>query len=143
MTPDHFDHLQFPGALINIVAFRMRHRLDQHLRKYGLDVSVWPVLACLWQQDGVPQARIGEILGVPGYAMSRGVDRLEHAGLVIRQNDPDNRRIRRVFLTDAGRAMQAVLQPVACQLNRDMLTALEPSEQAQLVALLRKLIDQS
>jgi len=137
MTP--YRRQQSLGALINVIAYRLRNEFDVLLRAHGLDVSVWPVLVCLWEQDGVPQARIGELLGVPGYAMSRGVDRLEAAGMVIRQSDPDNRRIRRVFLTEAGRSLQARLAPLAVAANVRALEVLSAQEQETLLALLQKL----
>ncbi len=141
MSTEKYDRQRFLGALINIVAFRMRHKFDLRLREYGLDISVWPVLACLWEQDGVPQARIGELLGVPGYAMSRGVDRLEGAGLVTRRSDPENRRVRRVFLTEAGRAIESTLVPLANAVNEEMLAPLAPAQQNALLALLRQLVE--
>ena len=56
------------GWLINVLAYRMRREFDTLLRAHGLDTSGWPVLVCLWEHDGMPQARIGEHLGEPGYA---------------------------------------------------------------------------
>lgn len=128
------------GGLINTVAFRMRHNLDTRLREHGLDMLVWPVLVRLWQNDGVPQAQIAGCLCIPGYAISRGIDRLEAAGMVVRRSDPGNRRVRLVFLTEAGRAIQRVLLPLAQETNHRVLSLLEEGEQAQLLGLLRKIV---
>lgn len=129
------------GGMINIVAYRFRQAMDQRLREFGLDVSVWPVLVCLWREDGVPQARIGERLGVPGYAMSRGVDRLASLGMVTRRGDPENRRIRRIFLTPAGRDLESVLAPIAAEINARALSPLAADEQRQLLDMLRRLVE--
>lgn len=128
------------GGLINVVAFNIRERFDQCLKQYNLDLSVWPVLVCLWEKDGIPQARIGEILGVPGYAMSRGVDRLEAAGLVIRCADPENRRLRRIYLTAAGRQIQTELAPLAAAINASILNLIDVQEQEILLTLLQKIV---
>lgn len=128
------------GGLINVVAFNIRQRFADRLQQHGLDLSVWPVLVCLWEEDGVPQGRIGEILGVPGYAMSRGIDRLEAAGLVNRRTDPANRRLRRVFLTDSGRSIQSQLVPLASAVNAEILDLLDDAEQEQMLALLQKIV---
>lgn len=128
------------GGLINVVAFNIRQRFERHLQEYGLDLSVWPVLVCLWEQDGVPQGRIGEVLGVPGYAMSRGIDRLESAGLAVRRTDPENRRLRRVFLTEAGRRVEGQLAPLAAEVNAGILGLLDADEQEQMIVLLQKIV---
>lgn len=127
------------GALINQVAYRIRQDLDQRLRQHGLDITIWPILHCLWQQDGIPQARISETLGRPDYATSRAIDRLESAGLVLRRNDPENRRVRLVYLTDAGRRSQTELAPLTDSTNERVLGQLTAEEQTQLVRLLRKI----
>lgn len=125
---------------MNVIAYRIRRDFALRLREHGLDLAVWPVLVCLWENDGVPQARIGELLGVPGYTTSRGVDRLVEIGLVSRQNDPHNRRIRRVFLTESGRQIQATLVPLAAESNDVVLGLLNEAEQHQLLDLLRKIM---
>ncbi len=128
------------GDLINIVAYRLRHDLSQRLGKQGLDITAWPILHCLWEKDGLPQAQIGERLGLPGYAVSRGIDRLEATGLVTRRNDPGNRRVRLVFLTDAGRDSQAEMVPISTAVNARVLGLLDDKEQRQLQALLHKIV---
>ncbi|MGE5387028.1 MAG: MarR family winged helix-turn-helix transcriptional regulator [Betaproteobacteria bacterium] len=127
------------GDLINIVAYRIRHDLSQRLGKQGLDITAWPILHCLWEKDGLPQAQIGERLGLPGYTVSRGIDRLEATGLVSRRSDPGNRRVRLVFLTEAGRSSQAELVPISTEVNARVLGLLDDDEQRQLQTLLRKI----
>ncbi len=129
------------GNLINQAAYRIRHDLNQRLRQHGLDNTVWPILHCLWQQDGIPQARISELLGRPDYSTSRAVDRLEAAGLAVRRNDPDNKRVRLVFLTPSGRQSQAELTPITAATNERVLGQLSREEQDQLLGLLKKIIE--
>lgn len=135
-----YDRQQSLGGLINVVAFHVRQAFERELQRYGLDISVWPVLVCLWEMDGIPQGQIAEHLGVPGYAMSRGVDRLERAGLVRREVDAASRRVRRVFLTESGRHIKATLSPLAAETNRRVLAPLSTEEQETLRCLLRKLV---
>lgn len=129
------------GEMINLVAYRIRQDLNLRLRQHDLDITIWPILHCLWQQDGVPQARISETLSRPDYATSRAIDRLEAAGLVLRQNDPGNRRVRLVFLTDAGRRSQAELAPLTESTNERVLGQLSPDERSQLLRLMCKIIE--
>lgn len=128
------------GTMINRAAYCISQDLSQRMRQHGLDMTVWPILRYLWQQDGLPQARISELIGRPEYATSRAIDRLEASGLVARRHDPDNRRVRLIFLTDAGRSSQAELAPLAANTNERVLGQLSQDEQNQLMGLLRKII---
>lgn len=64
-------------------------------------------------------------------------DRLENAGWAARQNDPDDRRVKQLVLTDEGRQVRAEMID---RIHADMPIArnLSDAELAQLVALLRK-----
>lgn len=128
------------GQLMNVAAFRIREPLATRMQELGIEMCVWPVLACLWEQDDVPQARIAELIGAAGYVVSRNVDRLETAGYVERKADPANRRVRRVFLTPAGRQLQAELMPIALAANEKALESLDPDECCVLKRLLKKIV---
>ncbi len=47
---------------------------------------------------------IGEDLGVTSAAASQMLDRLVQQGLIARSEDPDDRRVKRLVLTDKGQA---------------------------------------
>lgn len=68
------------------------------------------------------------------------VDRLESRGLVTRGADPQDRRVRLVAVTDAGRAVAEELRE-SLDLAREPLTALAPAERTALRDLLRRLLD--
>jgi DNA-binding MarR family transcriptional regulator len=50
-------------------------------------------------------SEIGERMGITNAAASQTVDRLVHMGLIIRTEDPDDRRAKRLELTQVGRDM--------------------------------------
>ncbi len=49
-------------------------------------------------------SEIGGQMGVTNAAASQAVDRLVHLGLIERTEDPDDRRAKRLTLTQAGQA---------------------------------------
>jgi DNA-binding MarR family transcriptional regulator len=86
-----------------------------------LDLSVTQLKAlCALDAHGEDRSlkAIAESLGVSLPTMSRAVDGLFERGLVRREEDPVDRRMKRVGLTDAGREV-----PLA--LNRARLSALQ------------------
>ena len=77
-----------------------------------LDLSFTQIKAlCALELDGVDRSvkAIAESLGLSLAAMSRAVDGLYERGLVEREEDPDDRRMKRVRLTEAGRRVPRAL----------------------------------
>lgn len=98
--------------------------------------SDFAVLASLDEYGPLSQADLGRVLGLDRNNVNGIVTRLETDALVDRAPDPDDRRRNVVSATDTGRARLAELQQHASSVQRELLAALSPAEQRQLVALL-------
>ncbi|OBG83581.1 MarR family transcriptional regulator [Mycobacterium sp. E136] len=71
-------------------------------------------------------------------AATVAVNDLEGRGLVVRQVDPENRRCKRVSLTDAGRAMASKIDAIDDPAP-EVMTALDKGELQALRAIIAKL----
>src|SRR5215216_5311691 len=72
--------------------------------------------------------------------LSRAIDRLEAAGLVVREGCPTDRRTTYAGLTDLGRERVQCILPVHLeQLQDEFISLLDDAEQADLERILRKL----
>jgi len=77
---------------------------------------------------------------VPQYGMSRLIDRLVKAGLVVREACADDRRGQVIAITEAGRALQkSMWAAYAPAIERHVGSKLSAGEAAQLHALLGRL----
>jgi DNA-binding MarR family transcriptional regulator len=65
-----------------------------------------PVLYVLHEQEGLTQSELAARLEVAPATVTKMLQRLERAGFVQRQTDREDQRVSRVYLTDAGRAIQ-------------------------------------
>ena len=70
---------------------------------------------------------------------TKRLDRLEQAGLIRRDPDPDDRRGTLITLTAAGRRLIDSVTEAHLENERRLLDALSDSEQRRLADLLRKL----
>jgi DNA-binding MarR family transcriptional regulator len=84
------------------------HRAHAHaaLEALGLYRGQNFVLTALAEQEGLAQSELAEKLLVRPPTISNSLERMETAGWIERRPDPDDRRVSRVYLTDAGRALQ-------------------------------------
>jgi MarR family transcriptional regulator for hemolysin len=67
-------------------------------------VPTWLVLVSLKAQHHGAQRELAEAVGIEGPTLTHHLNRMESAGLVTRTRDPQNRRVHRVELTEAGEA---------------------------------------
>lgn len=67
-------------------------------------------LNVLIREEEAPAGRLAREAGLKPNSITAMLDQLEHSGLVHRRQDPDDRRVCWVSLTDAGRAEIEALQ---------------------------------
>jgi MarR family transcriptional regulator, transcriptional regulator for hemolysin len=87
------------GYLIHDVSRLRRMMFDRALAPLGITRSQWWVLAFISRKDGLPQTQLANELDVGKVALGALIDRLEASKFVVRQADPVDRRIKRVYLT--------------------------------------------
>jgi MarR family transcriptional regulator for hemolysin len=81
-------------------------------------VSNWYYLRALWQEDGISQQELSNLVGVSSTTAVPAIDNMERAGLIDRVPDPTDRRKFKIVLTGKGRALQTKLVPPAEELLR-------------------------
>jgi DNA-binding MarR family transcriptional regulator len=64
------------------------------------------LLRYLGEDDALPQRALAQTLHCDASYVTLIVDRLEQRGAIERHPDPDDRRVKRIVLTDAGRELR-------------------------------------
>src|SRR5918912_2548200 len=91
--------------LINDVARLLRTYADQRARRLGITRAQWAVMARLEHHEGLKQSELAEMLDLQPITLTRLVDRLCANGLIERRPDPDDRRVKRLYLTAQARPL--------------------------------------
>jgi DNA-binding MarR family transcriptional regulator len=109
----------------------LKHRrVHELLDELGLYRGQSFVLRALWEQDGLTQTELTERLNRSPSTITKTVQRMEKADLVQRGPDDNDERISRVFLTDAGRAVQPAVEEVWKGLDRQIFAGFRSRELA-------------
>ena len=127
------------GFVIHDVARLMRWNFDRKSQDLGLTRSQWSVLASLKRCDGAQQKTLASLLDIAPISLARHIDRLQLDGWVTRHDDPDDRRAKRVFLTDKAHAILTELQLLGQQVRAEALAGITPAEEQQLLQLLLRM----
>jgi MarR family transcriptional regulator, organic hydroperoxide resistance regulator len=107
----------------------MAHLKDR-LSAEGLSITVVQagMLFLLNQQDGRTMTELSRLLFTENSSMTRLVDRMEKAGLVQRQTDPQDRRTLIISITEAGRKQSVAAKKIVKGVNEEIKTNLSAEE---------------
>jgi MarR family transcriptional regulator, transcriptional regulator for hemolysin len=121
---------------INDVARLLRTYADHKAAQFGMTRAKWAVLARLDRFEGLKQNELAEMLDLQPISLTRLLDSLCDNGLIERRADPNDRRAKRLFLTQAARPLLEQLSDLGEDLMETALAGLGPSERAALLARL-------
>jgi DNA-binding MarR family transcriptional regulator len=124
--------------LVSAVERAVTQRLDDALRSCGADVDQWRVLSLLAERGGCPMSVVAEHALLLAPKLSKLVDRMVSANLVLRRPDDLDRRRVLVFASARGRAALAEWDAAVRDVRREVGEVLG-ADAAQFDALLLRL----
>lgn len=124
--------------LLQTIAIQTRKKYAHELRELGLHIGQELALYHLWQQDGIPQAKLRNKIGSEASTMSNMLRKLEHDAIVIRKPDEVDHRISNVYLTEKGRQLEAPINKIWSEHENTLLKGILPEE----LLLLRRILAQ-
>jgi len=126
------------GALIHDVARLRRHAFDEQAKPMGLTRSQFSVLAHLGRhRDGqMNQSEIAAALEVGKVTLGGLVDRLEAGGLARREPSDEDRRVKRIRLTNKGRRALQTAQRMRPMLDEFMMRDLAEGTRSEVAGAL-------
>jgi DNA-binding MarR family transcriptional regulator len=123
------------------------HRSMRDFKRFmdatGLSFSQISILMRLVHGGNAGVSEIGGQLGVTNAAASQAVDRLVQLGLIERTEDPEDRRAKRLALTQKGRALVEKGVRARSQWIESLTDALTPEQQNVIVSALTLLTEVS
>lgn len=128
------------GVILATLSREQRKRMDALLTDYGLHVGQEMLLMNVAEADGCTQNEIAECLGIQPATVTRMLQRVERSGLIERRKDPDDNRVTRVYLTEAGRQQERRLNDLWTTVEGDLVNGMTSAEQALLRRLLMQML---
>jgi MarR family transcriptional regulator, transcriptional regulator for hemolysin len=127
------------GLYVARSAKALSRAFDEALASAGGSLPTWLVLVSLKSRSWGTQRELAQALGIEGPTLSHHLDGLERAGLVTRTRDPDNRRVHRVELTEAGDAAFHRMRRAAVGFDERLRSGLGDSDVERLRELLARM----
>ena len=112
----------------------------QEAEAHGITPIQFAALQSVSNMPGIDQRTLARSIGLDTSTIAGVIDRLETRGLVQRNASPDDRRVRLLTLSDAGRAALAAVVPAMERAQQRILEPLPKAERAEFMRMLRVLV---
>ena len=129
-------------ALFTRAAKLLREAADEAMSHHGVRVGQHIVLSVLWEEDGLTPGEVARRLEAATPTIVNTATRMEEAGLLVRQPDPADARLVRLYLTPHGRSVRAPVRDARAALEQHATATLTAAELDHLRTALTKIIDQ-
>jgi DNA-binding MarR family transcriptional regulator len=134
------------ASQVSLITRLLRKRFDERARDLALSDGEtltrpqWRMLGAIHLQEGATQREIAERLEIGPVAAGQTIDRLEEARWVERRADPADRRVKRLYVTDAAMPVLAKLGLLADSEDQRAIVGIPAEDMARLSALLDDVI---
>ena len=129
----------FLPHLIARLAYQLNADLIEKLRREGINITRWRILAVLSMGDGITINEIIDRAMVQQSALSRALMRMEKENFVRRVMRREDARCVEIYLTDKGRALFNSLNIVVRRREQRLLDGFSPRAVAEAFTLMRRL----
>jgi len=128
---------------VGVFMRRSMRNFINYARERGLSMSQVNALFHIHRSGGCGVTDLGDNLGITSAAASQMLERLVQQQLILRTEDPDDRRVKQLVLTEKGmRAIHEGMQARQGWLD-DLANKLSASEKEQVSDALQILIDKT
>lgn len=119
----------------------LANRISKNLSDHQVTAEQWTILANLWQHNGQTQQSLADLSNKNKASITHLVDNLEKRKLVERKADDTDRRNKKIFLTDEGRALQEELSKIVKKTTKKATEGIDKKELKTARKVLKKMVE--
>jgi Transcriptional regulators len=118
-----------------------KQAIQRGLRKHNIDITyeMLQVMACLWKHEGVNQQELADKTFKDKASLTYLINNLEKRELVVRQEDPNDRRNKLIMVTERGHVWQKKMQPLINKIHEFAAERIDMENIEDHITFLRKL----
>jgi DNA-binding MarR family transcriptional regulator len=128
--------------LLSQVGIHASRRFAERIAAVDLNPPLFRVLNLVAAAEGRSQQAIAAAIEIPPSRMVALVDELEQRGLVERRPEPDDRRVRALFLTAKGKRCLQRGRKIAAEHEAELTEGMTATDRKRLLALLQRIVDE-
>ncbi|AXE18470.1 MarR family transcriptional regulator [Runella rosea] len=131
------------GRALGMAHTAMFRHLAKLMKEKNLPITPeqFSVLTHLWRNDGLPQSELAVCTNRNRANVTRIIDILEREGIVVRKDDPNDRRVFRIYLTDLGKKLKNEAAKCAQKSIEDSLDGVSENDRTVALSVFKKIVD--
>lgn len=131
------------GRALGMAHTAMFRHLAKLMKEKNLPITPeqFSVLTHLWRNDGLQQSELAVCTNRNRANVTRIIDILEREGIVVRKDDPNDRRVFRIYLTDLGKKLKNEAAKCAQKSIEDSLDGVSESDKTVALSVFKKIVD--
>jgi MarR family transcriptional regulator for hemolysin len=117
----------------------VRAYADKEAARFSITRAQWAVLAKVERNEGMTQTELAEQMEMQPITLTRLIDKLCESDWIERRGDASDRRVNRLYLLKAGRALLGRLSGLRSELTATALEGINPADAHRLLAQLEQI----
>ena len=131
--------IEVPAALISYTYRTIQKKFAKDLAPYNIGWGHFSILMSLYDEEGQSQDSLALSRGFDKTMIAKSVVKLEEEGLIARQIDPADKRVRRLYLTEKSRKLRSTMQHIGYGINELLVRDFDEKESKVVLEYLRKI----
>lgn len=127
------------AAMISFTYRSIQKHFAKELAQYNLGWGHFAILMSLYRLEGRSQDSLAQSKGFDKTMIAKSILKLEETGFVFREVDPEDKRIKRLYLTEKGRKLQPEMEKIASELNGLLLGGFDSEELPSAIETVRRI----
>ena len=107
--------------------------------EYMASMALGMIILNIDISEGTPSTQLGPNMGMEATSLSRSLNKLEAAGVIVRKPDPNDKRKALIFLTPLGMDWREVAKRVVVEFNEKIQSHFKKEEMDTFFAILKKI----
>jgi DNA-binding MarR family transcriptional regulator len=143
MPNNHFSYSELYAFITGKGSTAMARNLQRKFLAANIYLTIeqWSILYSLWKKNGQSQQELSLYTFKNKPSITRLIDNLEKLGLVSRESVKDDRRINKIFLTEAGLKLEELTITLANETVEEALKSV-PTEHVNIAkSVLQKIYE--
>jgi len=127
------------AALISFTYRSVQKHFARELAQYHIGWGHFAILMSLYNQEGRSQDSLAQSKGFDKTMIAKSILRLEKEGIVYRKIDQEDKRIKRLYLTEKGRKLRPEMERIGFELNVFLLKGFDSDKLSSATEIVRKI----
>ena len=107
--------------------------------EYMASMALGMIILNIDISEGTPSTQLGPNMGMEATSLSRSLNKLEAAGVIVRKPDPNDKRKALIHLTPLGMDWREVAKGVVLEFNKKIQSHFKKEEMKTFFAILKKI----